>query len=159
MTVCPSIVCHIRVLNQSESRNNFRWTNQCEGAGRVERTRQRQIFNHLKIRYQKTDSNQCILDIKMIPNATALIFFTEYCLKAHLTTETVTNSPVYKCTRTLKTTPTFWQVLHAFKCDFKLKWISKGTRVVQHSNIQHLYFGHAAILSKTSTLKTKCDGV
>lgn len=48
---------------------------------------------------------------------------------------------------------TFWQILHALKCNFKLKWISKRTRVVQYSNIQHLYFGHTGIFWSTSTLK------
>lgn len=45
----------------------------------------------------------------------------------------------------MKAPLTLWQILHALKCDLKLKWISKRTRVVQHSNIQHLYFGHTGI--------------
>ena len=40
------------------------------------------------------------------------------------------------------TMPTFRKVLHTLKRYFKLEGVSKGTRVIQDSHIQHLYLRH-----------------
>lgn len=54
--------------------------------------------------------------------------------RLYLASESMTGHSANK-TIAKKNPLTFWKILHALKCDLKLKRVSERTRVVQHSYV------------------------
>lgn len=153
MSEYPYMAGYVRLVNQSASRSGLGWTTPNQsvwGGGTYWKYAPAPISNNSKMWYQITTVGNAWLTLRLPQMAWCWFFYGTLSNDWLPDTHTHATLPSHTSARKkMNTRLTFWQVLHALKCNFKLKRISKRTRVVQHSNIQHLYFGHTGIFWST----------